>query len=115
MLVGIPPLVASAHSSDLGRLLEVAPSLPRGRQLTIALLLTVGLAVKVPLFPLHTWLPSAHTIAPTAGSVLLAAVLLKMGTYGLVRFPVALVPEGFPGSSRRPLPSPPPSRSSGVD
>ena len=95
MLVGILLLVASAHSSDLGRLLEVAPSLPRGRQLTIALLLTVGLAVKVPLFPLHTWLPSAHTIAPTAGSVLLAAVLLKMGTYGLVRFPVALVPEGF--------------------
>jgi NADH-quinone oxidoreductase subunit M len=95
MLVGILLLVASAHSSDLGRLLEVAPSLPRGRQLTIALLLTVGLAVKVPLFPLHTWLPSAHTIAPTAGSVLLAAVLLKMGTYGLVRFPVALVPEGI--------------------
>ena len=61
----------------------------------IALLLTIGLCVKVPAFPLHTWLPSAHTIAPTAGSVLLAAVLLKMGTYGLVRLPVTTVPGGF--------------------
>ena len=48
----------------------------------------------MPLWPLHTWLPSAHTIAPTAGSVLLAAVLLKMGTYGIVRLAVATVPEG---------------------
>ena len=44
---------------------------------------------------MHTWLPPAHTTAPTAGSVLLAAVLLKMGTYGLVRLPVATVPDGF--------------------
>ena len=57
-------LVASAHSSDLGRLLEVAPSLPRGRQLTIALLLTVGLRRQGALFPLHTWLPSAHIDRP---------------------------------------------------
>ena len=48
----------------------------------------------MPLWPLHTWLPSAHTIAPTAGSVLLAAVLLKMGTYGIVRLVVATVPDG---------------------
>ena len=47
------------------------------------------------MFPLHTWLPPAHTTAPTAGSVLLAAVLLKMGTYGLVRLPVSTVPDGF--------------------
>jgi NADH-quinone oxidoreductase subunit M len=46
-------------------------------------------------FPLHTWLPPAHTTAPTAGSVLLAAVLLKMGTYGVVRLPVVTVPDGF--------------------
>jgi NADH-quinone oxidoreductase subunit M len=50
-------------------------------------------AVKVPLFPFHTWLPDAHVEAPTAGSVLLAGVLLKMGTYGLMRFNVALFPE----------------------
>src|SRR5450432_192090 len=53
----------------------------------------VAFAVKVPLFPLHTWLPDAHVEAPTAGSVLLAGVLLKMGTYGLIRFNVGLFPD----------------------
>src|SRR5690242_5430480 len=53
----------------------------------------LAFAVKVPLFPLHTWLPDAHVEAPTAGSVLLAGVLLKMGTYGLLRFNVGLFPE----------------------
>jgi NADH-quinone oxidoreductase subunit M len=52
----------------------------------------VAFAVKVPLFPLHTWLPDAHTEAPTAGSVILAGVLLKMGTYGLLRFDLGLFP-----------------------
>ena len=60
-----------------------------------ASLVVLGLAVKAPMFPLHTWLPPAHTIAPTAGSVLLAGVLLKMGTYGLVRIAVPVVPEGM--------------------
>src|SRR2546421_7179269 len=53
----------------------------------------VAFAVKVPIFPLHTWLPDAHFEAPTAGSVLLAGVLLKMGTYGLLRFNIGLLPE----------------------
>jgi NADH-quinone oxidoreductase subunit M len=53
----------------------------------------VAFAVKVPLFPLHTWLPDAHVEAPTAGSVLLAGVLLKMGTYGMMRFNLGLFPE----------------------
>jgi NADH-quinone oxidoreductase subunit M len=53
----------------------------------------VSFAIKVPLFPLHTWLPDAHTEAPTAGSVLLAGVLLKMGTYGLLRFNIQLFPD----------------------
>ncbi|MFY9740558.1 MAG: NADH-quinone oxidoreductase subunit M [Candidatus Sulfotelmatobacter sp.] len=53
----------------------------------------LAFAVKVPLFPLHTWLPDAHVEAPTAGSVLLAGVLLKMGTYGLLRFNIGLFPE----------------------
>jgi NADH-quinone oxidoreductase subunit M len=53
----------------------------------------VAFAVKVPVFPLHTWLPDAHTEAPTAGSVLLAGVLLKVGAYGLIRFNLALFPE----------------------
>ncbi|MDQ3801481.1 MAG: NADH-quinone oxidoreductase subunit M [Acidobacteriota bacterium] len=53
----------------------------------------IAFSIKVPLFPLHTWLPDAHTDAPTAGSVILAAVLLKMGTYGLMRFNFVLFPE----------------------
>jgi len=53
----------------------------------------VGFAVKVPMWPFHTWLPDAHTEAPTAGSVILAAILLKMGTYGLIRFSLPMLPE----------------------
>ena len=58
----------------------------------------VGFAVKVPMFPFHTWLPDAHTEAPTAGSVVLASVLLKMGTYGFLRFSLPLLP----GSAKNP-------------
>ncbi len=64
-------------------------------QTVIAGLLVLGLAVKTPMYPLHTWLPPAHTIAPTGGSVLLAGVLLKMGSYGLLRLVVPVVPEGL--------------------
>ncbi len=53
----------------------------------------LSFAIKVPMFPFHTWLPDAHTEAPTAGSVILAAILLKMGTYGFVRFSLAMFPE----------------------
>jgi NADH-quinone oxidoreductase subunit M len=95
MLVGILVLVGAAGTSDLGELVAVGSTLPAGTQLLAAALMTAGLAVKVPVFPVHTWLPPAHTIAPTAGSVLLAAVLLKMGTYGLVRLPVATLPDAF--------------------
>jgi NADH-quinone oxidoreductase subunit M len=62
-----------------------------GRWLFVAFM--IAFAVKVPLFPLHTWLPDAHTQAPTGGSVILAGVLLKMGTYGMLRFGVYLFPE----------------------
>jgi NADH-quinone oxidoreductase subunit M len=62
-------------------------------QTMIFLLLFAGFAIKVPLFPLHTWLPLAHVEAPTAGSVLLAGVLLKVGGYGFVRFALPLLPE----------------------
>src|SRR5437870_4444481 len=53
-----------------------------------------GFAIKVPMFPFHTWLPDAHVEAPTAGSIILAAVLLKMGTYGFVRFALPILPDG---------------------
>lgn len=62
-------------------------------QLAIFAALFAGFAIKVPLFPLHTWLPLAHVQAPTAGSVILAGVLLKIGTYGFLRFNLPLLPE----------------------
>jgi NADH-quinone oxidoreductase subunit M len=62
-------------------------------QIWMFLAFAFSFAIKVPLFPLHTWLPDAHVQAPTAGSVILASVLLKMGTYGLLRFNLPLFPE----------------------
>ena len=62
-------------------------------QLWIFLALFAGFAIKVPLFPLHTWLPLAHVEAPTAGSVILAGVLLKIGTYGFARFNLPMLPD----------------------
>ena len=67
--------------------------LPINLQWWIFIALFVGFAIKVPMFPFHTWLPDAHVEAPTAGSVILAAVLLKMGTYGFVRFSLPILPE----------------------
>jgi NADH-quinone oxidoreductase subunit M len=67
--------------------------LPAQTALWFFLAFTVAFAIKVPLWPFHTWLPDAHVEAPTAGSVILAGVLLKMGTYGLVRFSFPLFPE----------------------
>ncbi|HVU87064.1 MAG TPA: NADH-quinone oxidoreductase subunit M [Pirellulales bacterium] len=67
--------------------------IPESLQIWIFLALFAGFAVKVPLFPVHTWLPLAHTQAPTAGSVLLAGILLKVGSYGFVRFNLAMLPD----------------------
>jgi NADH-quinone oxidoreductase subunit M len=66
---------------------------PAGLQWWVFLAFFLGFAIKVPMFPFHTWLPDAHTDAPTAGSVILAAVLLKMGTYGFIRFSLPMLPD----------------------
>ena len=68
-------------------------NVPYDLQWWVFLAFFFGFAVKVPMFPFHTWLPDAHTDAPTAGSVILAAVLLKMGTYGFIRFSLPILPE----------------------
>jgi NADH-quinone oxidoreductase subunit M len=68
-------------------------NMPFDLQWWIFLTFFLGFAIKVPMFPFHTWLPDAHTDAPTAGSVILAAVLLKMGTYGFLRFSLPILPE----------------------
>jgi NADH-quinone oxidoreductase subunit M len=67
--------------------------LPFGLQYWVFLAFFIGFAIKVPMFPFHTWLPDAHVEAPTAGSVILAGVLLKMGTYGFVRFSLPILPQ----------------------
>jgi NADH-quinone oxidoreductase subunit M len=96
MLIGILFLVHHQGTSDLTALARLhGEGISRSLQTAIAGILLLGLGIKVPLWPLHTWLPPAHTVAPTAGSVLLAAVLLKMGTYGIVRLVVATVPGGL--------------------
>jgi len=68
-------------------------AVPYNLQWWIFLAFFLGFAIKVPMFPFHTWLPDAHTDAPTAGSVILAAVLLKMGTYGFLRFSLPILPD----------------------
>jgi len=67
--------------------------MPAPLQMWIFLALLAGFAIKIPMFPVHTWLPLAHVQAPTAGSILLAGVLLKIGTYGFVRFSIAMLPD----------------------
>jgi NADH-quinone oxidoreductase subunit M len=98
MLVGLITTVLLA-SRDLGHITFDVTEIANGSHFAAStgrwlfLAFAVAFAVKVPLFPLHTWLPDAHTQAPTAGSVILAGVLLKLGTYGLLRFNVTLFPE----------------------
>lgn len=82
-------------SFHIGELSSFASSLSRTEQGWILLGMMLGFAVKVPLFPVHTWLPLAHTEAPTAGSVILAAVLLKLGTYGIYRFVLPMTPDAL--------------------
>ena len=93
LLVGVFTVVAAAGTADIVELTG-GNALTRNTELIAFTLFALAFAVKSPLWPLHTWLPDAHTQAPTVGSVILAGVLLKMGTYGLIRIGVGVTPEG---------------------
>jgi len=80
------PFVQQALQANPALLGTTAPGVVGAAELLLFLAFFLAFAIKVPLFPLHTWLPDAHVEAPTAGSVILAGVLLKMGTYGMMRF-----------------------------
>ncbi len=101
MLVGIIALYFIYGTFDYATILAAMSANPallsERAEFWLFLAFAIAFCIKVPLFPFHTWLPDAHTEAPTAGSVILAGVLLKMGTYGLLRFNLAL----FPGMSRQ--------------
>jgi NADH-quinone oxidoreductase subunit M len=92
MMLGIIWLTYLTGSADVRTLLAAASDLDSSTQLAIFAAFGIGFAIKVPLLPFHTWLADAHTEAPTSGSVILAGVLLKMGTYGLLRFGVGMFP-----------------------
>ncbi|HEX7188742.1 MAG TPA: NADH-quinone oxidoreductase subunit M, partial [Actinomycetes bacterium] len=95
MLLGMLLVGTHAGTFDMVELAErQGADMSRGIQVLAFIALGLGFAVKTPMWPLHTWLPDAHTAAPTVGSVLLAGVLLKMGTYGFVRIALPVVPEG---------------------
>jgi NADH-quinone oxidoreductase subunit M len=98
MLLGILFLYFHHHTAtgvytfSIPELYRTAPQIPFNAAIWLFLAFFLGFAIKVPMFPFHTWLPDAHVEAPTAGSVILAGVLLKMGTYGFVRFSLPFFP-----------------------
>src|SRR6201993_4459235 len=97
MLLGILALYFYNHTATGVYTFDVTTfhklAVPYDLQWWVFLAFFLGFAIKVPMFPFHTWLPDAHTDAPTAGSVILAAVLLKMGTYGFLRFSLPILPD----------------------
>lgn len=92
-LVAIIYLYLTFGTTDIPTLIEKSPSLALSVQQYLWLAMFASFAVKVPMWPVHTWLPDAHVQAPTAGSVILAGILLKMGAYGFLRFSLPMLPE----------------------
>jgi len=104
MLVGIVWLYNASGTFDLPLIQQMLTNgqlvLGSRTEMLLFLAFFVAFAIKVPVFPLHTWLPDAHVEAPTAGSVMLAGVLLKLGTYGMIRFCLPLFPEASHRAAR---------------
>jgi len=94
MLVGMIAIYRSCGTLDFKALALARASLQPADQAWLFAAFLAAFAVKVPMFPLHTWLPNAHTEAPTAGSVILAGILLKMGAYGFLRVSLPILPQG---------------------
>jgi NADH-quinone oxidoreductase subunit M len=95
LLVGLVLVIVQGGTADVVALSAAGGAgIARATQVAAFVLLLIAFAVKSPLWPLHTWLPDAHTEAPTIGSVILAGVLLKMGTYGIIRLALPVLPEG---------------------
>ena len=84
--------VTGVYTFSIEALYTTAPNIPYQYAVWLFFAFFIGFAIKVPMFPFHTWLPDAHVEAPTAGSVILAGVLLKMGTYGMIRFALPFFP-----------------------
>ncbi|MGA2082868.1 MAG: NADH-quinone oxidoreductase subunit M [Holophaga sp.] len=99
-LVALLFLAGKAGSFAPGVMAQAVDLLPAGARTLLFLAFALAFAIKVPMFPLHTWLPDAHTEAPTGGSVILAGVLLKLGSYGFLRFALPMFPDAAVHFSR---------------
>jgi NADH-quinone oxidoreductase subunit M len=93
LLLALIYLYTQFQTTDVVDLFELAPTLPLNIQMILWFAFFASFAVKVPMVPFHTWLPDAHVQAPTAGSIILAGILLKLGAYGFIRFSLPMLPD----------------------